>query len=183
MAAGLLGTGSASAQEAADPAAPAFRSVMRPLGLPKRVATWDLNLEGALGHSFADDGGLTGFGRVRGGVLSLDANDLSAPMFALGFFADGSNLATEVAYGVQGEVDFNNLGLWFQLGAGVDTAPRPMAMAAAGWAILGLEAQGRFDSDDGLYPALFAKLRIPIGVGAAVGRYGPKPGRNTGVVR
>ena len=149
---------------------------IKPFGPPRREVTWDLNLEGGIGSSFAEAGGFTGFGRVRGGLLSLDVNDFSAPMFALGFFADGSNLDNEVAWGLQGELAFNNAGLWGQLGVGVDGEPSPMAMASVGWAIVGFEAQVRALPDEGVYPVLLGKLRIPIGIGAAVSRWN-YPGR------
>lgn len=156
---------------------------IKPFGPPRRQVTWDLNLEGGIGSSFADDGGFSGFGRVRGGVLSLDVNDFSAPMFSLGFFADGSNLVNEVAWGLQGEVAWNNAGFWGQLGVGLDGEPNPLAMAAVGWAIIGFETQVRVEPNDftsadsgGVYPVLLGKLRIPIGIGAAVSRWN-YPGR------
>ena len=156
---------------------------IKPFGPPRREVTWDLNLEGGIGGSFADDGGFSAFGRVRGGILSLDVNDFSAPMFSLGFFADGSNLVNEVAWGLQGEVAWNNAGVWGQLGVGVDGEPNPLAMVAVGWAILGIEGQLRVEPDDatatgsgGVYPVLLGKLRIPIGIGAAVSRWNV-PGR------
>ena len=136
-----------------------------------RFVTWDLNLEGGVGYSFAGQGEVAGFGRVRGGLLLVDSSDLSAPMFySLGFFADGASVEHGVTYGVQGEVLSLNSGFWAQVGAGVDVAPRPVVLGSVGWSVFGVEAQGRFDPDAGAYAVLFGKLRIPIGIVQAATR-------------
>ena len=170
----------APATPAATPAAPEPSAAATRRPEPRRELTWDLNLEGGLGHSLADGGGFSGFGRVRGGLLLIDASQVGAPRFySLGVFTDLSNLDPEaravrdgmiVTYGVQGEVLDLNSGLWAQLGIGVDTAPRPVFVGSVGWSLFGFEAQGRFDPEAGAYAALFGKLRVPIGIIAAATR-------------
>src|SRR4051812_33853699 len=60
------------------PAASPSPKVTTYIGAPagyRRETTWDLNLDGAIGSTLGTQHALTGFGRVRAGVLSIrDAN-------------------------------------------------------------------------------------------------------------
>ncbi len=134
--------------------------------------SWDLDLQGGLGPSFEQGGPtLAGFARVRGGAIWMDATDVAAPNFySLGFFADASNLPTQVAYGVQGEFMSLSSGVWLQAGAGIDVAAKPLFLGSVGWSIVGVEVQARWSEQSDVFPVVFGKLRIPIGVIALAGR-------------
>src|SRR5262249_44010576 len=112
-------------------------------------------------------GRLSGFGRIRGGLLFIDEHDLQAPMFyALGVFYDVSDL-TPATFGLQAEALSINSGFWAQVGAMIDVQPRPGFMASVGWSVVGIEGQLRWDKDkptNGPEWALYGKLRIPIRV-------------------
>ena len=66
-------------------------------------------------------------------------------------------------FGVQAEYISDNSGFWVQVGALLDTQPRPGAMAAVGYSLVGAEVQVRSYEGIGTIAALYAKLRIPIG--------------------
>jgi hypothetical protein len=140
------------------PAAPrAVTYIGAPAGY-RRATTWDLNLDGAIGSTLGSAHALTGFGRVRAGVLAIrDAN-----IFALGATYEYSNLQN-ATFGIQAEYISDNSGMWMQLGALLDTQPRPGAMLAVGYTLLGVEGQVRSYEPTGATFAVYAKLRIPIG--------------------
>lgn len=145
-------------------AAPSLQPVPSTPERPRQTVTWDLNLDGAIGHSFEGEGHLSGFGRVRGGLLLFNESDLQAPVFyALGLTYELSDFSP-ATFGLQVEAISLNSGLWLQLGAMVDVQPRPGAMAAVGFSLVGAEAQVRWSEGEGAFFALFAKLRIPLGV-------------------
>ncbi len=85
-----------------------------------------------------------------------------ADVFALGATYEYANLA-DATFGIQGEYINDNSGWWIQLGALVDTQPRPGAMAAVGYTLLGVELQLRSYESLGATFAVYAKLRIPVG--------------------
>lgn len=135
-----------------------------PKGGPRSRWTWDLNLEGALGTRFLDGEGLGGFGRARAGILHIDESDLTSPqLLSLGLTYELSDFAP-VTIGLQGELTSIGTGLWAQLGAVIDTQPRPGFVGAVGWSLFGAEAQVRWDEDHGSVVGLYGKLRIPISV-------------------
>lgn len=128
----------------------------------ERVLTWDLNVDGAYGRLFSEpDGRWTMFGRVRAGVMYIR----DSLYFSLGPTYEISKLQT-ATFGLQGEVMHIETGLWCQLGALVDVAPHPGFMAAAGWSLFGIEFQAREYDTYGIgeAPAVYGKIRIPIGV-------------------
>jgi hypothetical protein len=126
--------------------------------------TWDANVEGGLGAYFLDGARFSGFGRVRGGVLRVDEQSISEPRFlALGMTYEISNLSP-AAFGVELETLGLASGLWAQLGAFVDIQPRPGAKLGLGWSMFGVEGQLRWDRNDGVIWAAYAKLRVPVGI-------------------
>lgn len=129
-----------------------------------RYITWDANIDGALGYSFEGDGHLSGFGRVRGGLLFVNEEDIQAPAFrALGLTYEFSDF-TPATFGLQFEFMSLNSGAWLQAGAMVDIQPRPGFMLAAGLSLVGVEGQVRWSEGDGAFIAIFGKLRIPLGI-------------------
>jgi len=161
----ITSSAAAAAQEAPAPApsaatAPAPKATTY-IGAPagyRRATTWDLNIDGALGSTLGEGHALTGFGRVRGGILAVrDANVL-----ALGLTYEYSNLQ-KATFGIQAEYINDNSGAWIQIGALLDTQPRPGAMLAVGYSLFGVEGQVRSYEPAGVTYALYAKLRIPIG--------------------
>jgi hypothetical protein len=88
------------------------------------------------------------------------------PVFlSLGATYELSNLSA-ATIGVQGEWMNLEVGVWGQAGPIFDVAHggRPGVMAALGWSIFGVEVQGRDMQDAGFVGAIYAKLRIPIGI-------------------
>ena len=129
-----------------------------------RYITWDANIDGALGYSFQGDGHLSGFGRVRGGLLFVNEEDIQAPAFrALGLTYEVSDF-TPATFGLQVEFLSLNSGAWVQAGAMVDIQPRPGFMLAAGVSLVGVEGQVRWDEGEGPFMAVYGKLRIPLGI-------------------
>jgi hypothetical protein len=124
----------------------------------RRATTWDVNLDGALGSTVGSEHALTGFGRLRAGLLVFR----DADVFALGATYEYSNLE-QATFGVQAEYISDNSGLWIQLGALLDTQPQPGAMVAVGYALFGAELQVRSYESLGVTFSGYAKLRIPIG--------------------
>lgn len=132
-----------------------------------RATTWDLNLEGALGWVLPDTGDswgdkrFTGFLRARAGILRIH----DSWYFSAGPTFETSKLQP-VTVGLQGEVMNLEAGLWAQAGALFDGGAHPGAMGAIGWSLFGVEAQYRvYDKYNlGEVPAVYFKLRIPIGV-------------------
>ena len=55
-------------------------------------------------------------------------------------------------------------GTWLQLGVLLDVQPRPGAKLAVGWSLFGVEGQVRWDKDDGVFWAAYAKVRVPVGI-------------------
>jgi hypothetical protein len=146
------------------PPAPAEPPATPPKRPPASRWTWDLNLEGALGKRFLDDEGLGGFGRVRAGLLHIDESELSSPrLSALGLTYELSDFRP-ATFGLQGEFLSVGAGLWAQLGAMIDTQPRPGFMGAVGWSLFGAEAQVRWEEDHGAVFGVYGKLRVPISV-------------------
>jgi hypothetical protein len=152
------------AARAQAPAQPA-QVVPAPADQPRTRLTWDLNLDGALGHAFEGEGHLSGFGRIRGGLLFINEQDLAAPLLlsaGLTYEASDLSLAT---IGAQGEVLSLGMGGWLQLGAMFDAVRvRPAFMAALGFSLVGAEVQLRGDEQEGTFWAVYGKLRIPVRV-------------------
>ncbi len=124
------------------------------------AVTWDANLEGGFGRAFGDLHPRTvSFGRFRAGVLWAHGEWFTS----VGAFYDLSNF-TPGTFGIQLEQMHLQSGMWIQVGAGVDVQPHPMGMLSVGWSVLGVEAQYRTFGDGGIGPAIFGKLRIPIGI-------------------
>lgn len=128
----------------------------------ERVITWDLNVDAAYGRLFSEpDARWTAFGRVRAGVMYIH----DSLYFSLGPTYEISKLQP-ATFGLQGEVMHIETGLWCQIGALVDIAPHPGFMVAAGWSLFGIEFQAREYDTYGIgeAPAVYGKIRIPIGV-------------------
>ena len=127
----------------------------------QRANTWDLNIDGAFGRYLGDEPKWTGFVRARAGLLFV-----REPMlyYALGLTYEYSNLSN-ATFGVQAEILHLDSGFWGQAGALLDTNGHPGAMVAAGYSLIGLEAQYRtYDGGLGDGIAVYAKLRVPVGV-------------------
>jgi hypothetical protein len=132
---------------------------------PRRYTTWDLNLDGAMGYAFEDDAHLSGFGRIRGGLLFVDERNFTAPSFtSLGLVYEISDLSPATV-GFQAETMSLSSGTWAQIGAMVDLVQvRPVFMASVGFSVLGAEVQLRGDDEQSAYWALYAKLRVPVSI-------------------
>jgi hypothetical protein len=150
----------APASPAPAPPAAASAAAMSIDQIGPQEITWDANLEGGFGRAFGDIHARTvSFGRVRGGVLWAHGEWFTS----LGAFYDLSNF-TPGTFGIQLEQMHLQSGMWIQIGGGVDVQPRAMGMLAVGWSVLGVEAQYRAFGDGGIGPAIFGKLRIPLGI-------------------
>jgi hypothetical protein len=161
----------ASNADASTTARPAEAHPRRTGRVSESTTTWDLNLEGGLGHAFDSTGTFAGWGRIRGGLLWVDESDVAAPMFySLGVFTDFSSFDAHVSYGLQAELLSLRTGWWVQGGAAFDVAPNPVLVGSLGWSVVGIEAQGRWDESSEPFLAVFGKLRIPIGVLAFAAR-------------
>jgi hypothetical protein len=126
--------------------------------------TWDANIDGALGYSFAFENHFTGFARARVGLLFVNEEDIQAPLFrSLGVTYEFSDVSP-ATFGIQAESMWLNSGVWLQAGALIDIQPRPGFMLAAGLSLLGVEGQVRFSEEHGVFVSVFGKLRIPLGV-------------------
>jgi len=161
----MAASGRASADETSA-AGLAGVATLRPKKPPPNTLTWDLNIDGGVGAAFESDTHLTGFGRIRGGLLLIDESDIASPSFsALGLTYEASDLSP-AAFGIQVERMSLSTGLWGQLGAMLDIQPRPGFMAAVGWSLFGAEAQVRWDKapGEGAFFAIYGKLRIPVSI-------------------
>ena len=127
----------------------------------KRYNSWDANIDGGIGRVF-DPGETTGLLRVRAGVLFI-----RDPHFlALGATYELSHLSA-ATLGIQGEYLHLESGVWLQAGPLLDVGsnkPRFGWMGSLGWSLLGVEYQGRDYNGNGYVSAVFAKLRIPLGI-------------------
>ncbi|NUQ76044.1 MAG: hypothetical protein HUU21_21095 [Polyangiaceae bacterium] len=160
---GATPAGQTAAPPSAGPDAP-IKVEPRYKGRTSRYITWDANIEGALGYSFEGDHHLSGFGRVRGGLLFVNEEDIQAPAFrAVGLTYEISEF-TPATFGLQAEFLSLNSGAWIQAGAMIDIQPRPGFMLGAGLSLLGVEAQVRWSEGDGAFIAVYGKLRIPLGI-------------------
>lgn len=143
---------------------PATSYIGAPAGY-RTLTTWDLDLEGALGSTLGSSASLTGFGRARAGILAIrDAN-----VFVLGATYEYSNLQ-KATFGIQAEYIDDNSGWWAQIGALLDTQPRPGGMVSFGYSLVGVELQARSYEPQGVTFAVYGKIRLPIGFIAAVAR-------------
>lgn len=121
--------------------------------------TWDLNLEAGYGHVFSSPPGGYGFVRARTGLAYV-----RDPVFeTLGLTVEHSGLAP-LAFGLQGELTWVQLGPWVQGGALLDVDGRPGALVAGGYAIWGLEMQYRDAESTGAAFAIYGKLRFPVSI-------------------
>ncbi len=129
----------------------------------ERYWDWDLNIEGAAGRLFPDGSKnrWTGFGRIRAGVL----HQHDSFFIGLGPTYEISDLQL-ATFGLQADLVHLESGFWGQVGGLLDTHPHPGFMAAAGYSLLGVEVQGREYNKDGIgfAPAVYLKLRAPIGI-------------------
>lgn len=131
---------------------------------PGVSVTWDANIDGGLGYAFETSGHVSGFVRARFGLMWVDERDLASPSFRmLGLAYEFSDLRP-ATFWLQGETLSLDSGLWAQLGAGLDVTPRPAFSLAVGASLLGVEGQVRWDREAGAFPAVFAKLRLPVGL-------------------
>ncbi|MBM4377011.1 MAG: AgmX/PglI C-terminal domain-containing protein, partial [Deltaproteobacteria bacterium] len=130
---------------------------------------FDLNVEGALG-ALADGARLSGFGRVRAGLLFTHESGTdpeASPIFLMaGATYEASDLSP-VTLGLQSEIVHVKSGFWGQLGALVDvTRPEPGWTAGFGWSLFGAELQRRrYEHEDGTLRSDFAfygKVRVPV---------------------
>jgi hypothetical protein len=128
-----------------------------------KANTWDLNIDGAVGRYFGDEDRWTGFVRARAGVLFV-----REPLYsAIGFTYEYSSLAN-ATFGIQAEVLHLDSGFWGQVGGLLDTKGNPGVMAAIGFSVIGVEAQYRAYPGLGDGVAIYAKIRVPVGVLAYV---------------
>ncbi|MCL2726491.1 MAG: hypothetical protein FWD69_18885 [Polyangiaceae bacterium] len=139
-------------------AAPAGRA--RPMSTFRDATTWDLNLEGGYGYAFGDAHRGSALLRARPGVLFIR----DSSVWQAGATVEWTSIGKELAFGVQAEYMHIGLGTWIQGGASVDAAARFGGMAAVGLSVFGVEAQVRNDGFDSPIFALYAKIRIPIGL-------------------
>jgi hypothetical protein len=148
----------AAAPPGATMAAPAVGNQML-----KRYTSWDANIEGGVGRVLTGPGETTGLVRARAGVLVI--RDPS--FFAVGATYELSHLSA-ATLGVQAEYLNLESGFWGQIGPLVDVAAernvRLGFMASAGISVFGVEYQGRDYNSYGFSSAIFAKLRIPLGI-------------------
>ncbi len=127
--------------------------------LMKNGLTWDLNLEGAYGHIFSGPPRGNGFLRARTGLTQV-----RDPIFeTLGVTVEHSGLSP-VAFGLQGEITWVELGPWVQAGALLDLGGRPGVSAAGGFSILGVEMGYRDAEATGPAFAVYGKLRLPVSI-------------------
>jgi hypothetical protein len=124
-----------------------------------RANRWDVELEGALGSTLGERHHGARFARARAGYLA--ARDES--IYALTLSYEYANL-TPHTFGVQAEYTNDNTGFWAQIGGLLDTHAHPGAMLAMGLTVVGAEVQYRRFDDSAAAFAVFAKLRIPIGI-------------------
>ena len=164
-----------AAQTPAAPTAPAAQPAAQSTASPnaamysavpddsRRRFTWDLNLDGAAGYAFVGEGEITGFGRIRGGLLYIDESSVSAPLLvSVGLTYELSD-RSPATFGIQAEVLPLTAGAWLQLGALLDAAEvRPGFMVSGGLSIFGVEAQLRGDDEHGSFWALYGKIRVPV---------------------
>lgn len=122
-----------------------------------------MNLEGGVGFELGQAGPLIGLGRVRVGLMWIDEADVMSPRYtSIGLMASSSGLVSG-AFGLQAEWMWLNPGVWVQVGASLDTSTDPLFDLALGWSLLGVEGQLKLQDGDAV-AALFAKVRIPLGV-------------------
>ena len=152
----------APAPVAAPPAAPTPAPAVGNQML-KRYTSWDANIEGGVGRVLTGPGETTGLVRARAGVLFI--RDPS--FFAVGATYELSHLSAATV-GIQAEYLNLESGFWGQIGPLLDVAaernPRLGFMASAGISVFGVEYQGRDYNAYGFSSAIFAKLRIPLGI-------------------
>ncbi|MDI3283708.1 hypothetical protein [Polyangium sp. 15x6] len=154
----------ATANAAEPPATPAEKRGVSSRERRAPFWTWDANVEGGIGALFEERAHLSGFGRVRGGLLRVDERSVSEPRFlALGLTYELSDFSP-ATFGIEVEALGLASGAWLQLGALVDVQPRPGAKLALGWSLFGVEGQVRWDKDDGVVWAAYGKLRVPVGI-------------------
>ena len=122
---------------------------------------WDLNLDGAAGRVFADPAYWGYFGRARLGVTWVR----DPAFYSLGVTYDiGKDSYATV--GVQGEAMHLSSGCWLQAGAMLDLEhrARPGGSFSLGFSVVGVELQVKDLPDHGWTPALYGKIRIPVGL-------------------
>lgn len=122
--------------------------------------TWDLNIDGAYGRVFSDNPESSFFGRVRGGIMNVNESIFTM----LGATYEVSSLS-QTTLGLQGEWLHLQLGVWVQAGGLLDVSPTNFGgMGAVGWSLFGVEFQYRGYENIDPAPALYGKIRIPLGV-------------------
>jgi hypothetical protein len=119
----------------------------------------DLNLEGGIGRHFGDPAKTIGFARARAGITLL-----GFPTFkSIGLTYEFNN-ESYAAFGLQAEITHIPSGFWGQFGGMLDTHGKGGGMAAVGFSLVGVEAQYRNYAASDFGFAVFAKLRVPVGV-------------------
>jgi hypothetical protein len=141
-------------------------------GMPvlRYADTWDANLEVGGGYGFGDARRAAFVGRVRAGALFVRGSSF----LQAGATVEWAGLGPHPAFGLQFEYMHLESGGWLQIGGALDAGGHPGGMFAIGLSVVGVEAEARrIEGYAGLTPAIFAKLRLPLGVIAyAIGRRG-----------
>ncbi len=131
---------------------------------------FDLNIDGGLGKAL-ERNRMSGFVRARLGVLQVlnGPTPDASPLYISGGATLACSDISPLAVGAQGEVMHLGTGLWAQAGGFVDViTPSPGLALAAGWSLVGFEAQYRFVDQDRQPDmpradwVLYGKLRAPI---------------------
>jgi hypothetical protein len=125
----------------------------------------ELALDLGLGWAGQDD--LGPLGRLRVGVLRVDARDLGHPTFLslgafVGHFSPFGGLGA-TSFGVEAETMSLLWGLSAGAGVGLALDGRFTAHASVGWSIFLVEGQARWDGAE-RHDAVILKMRLPIGV-------------------
>jgi hypothetical protein len=125
----------------------------------RRETTWDLDLTAGYGRHFGDLEEFAFTGRARAGVLWVR----QPRMYSAGATL---KLSTELplALGVEAEYLNTESGIWVTPGAFLDTRGQPGASFGVGLSLIGLVGELRRLPGGDSTVAVFATLRLPIGV-------------------
>lgn len=126
-----------------------------------RYTSWDVNIDLGYGKFFGAVDRMSFTPRLRAGVLVV-----RDPWYwQAGLTYEWSTLS-HATIGMQGDVVNIDDGYWLQAGLllDVDRGVRPGAMGALGYKIFGVEVQARQVAGGDVVPAVFGKIRLPIGI-------------------
>lgn len=125
----------------------------------RRETTWDLDVNAGYGRHFGDLEEFAFVGRARAGVLFVR----QPRMYSAGATL---KLSTSLPLGVGIEAEYLNTesGLWLAPGAFLDTRGQPGGTLGVGLSLIGLVGELRRLQGGDSTLAVFATLRLPIGV-------------------